>query len=213
MTLTTTEESELAIDAYLRGRPTAGPDAQFVGASNRHLVGSPGSARNVITVGSYDFSDTMEYESETVKVPIYIGPELKKATLLAGRASSYSPAGPLRGSGSVKPELLAPGQYHIVPRIAAFRIKDPDKRTYRDLLDDSQQYTTTNGTSAAAAYTAGVAALLLEKKPTLTAAEFRELLKKHLTKDEFTDDLPNPLWGYGKLDKAAVERLLDAVSK
>ena len=118
----------------------------------------------------------------------------------------------MRGRKTVKPELLAPGQWHIVPRATAKQDVPEGKKSYFDAFDDSKRYCLQNGTAAAAAYTAGVAALLLEKKPTLTAAEFRELLKKHLTQDKFTGECPNPLWGYGKLDKAAVERLLKAVS-
>ena len=102
----------------------------------------------------------------------------------------------------VKPEVVAPGQYYAAPR----RLVPPD-----GMSDRTGQYCLFNGTSAATPHAAGVAALLLEKKPTLTAAQFKALLREHLTKDGQTGTCPNPRWGFGKLDKAAVERMLRAV--
>jgi subtilisin family serine protease len=68
-----------------------------------------------------------------------------------------------------------------------------------------------NGTSAATPYTAGVVALMFQKKPALTLGQIRELLKNNASHDGFTATLPNPSWGYGKLDLAAVKRILDAI--
>jgi len=66
-----------------------------------------------------------------------------------------------------------------------------------------------SGTRAATPYAAGVAALLPEKYPRLTAAQLREKLQAQATRDAKSKNLPNPNCGYGKLDLAAVERLID----
>ena len=41
---------------------------------------------------------------------------------------------------------------------------------------------------------------MLEVNPTLTAAEGKEILRATAVADEFTAEVPNDDWGYGKLD-------------
>jgi len=47
---------------------------------------------------------------------------------------------------------------------------------------------------------AGVVALMLEANPQLTAPEIKRILQKTARADSFTGEVPNPTWGYGKLD-------------
>jgi subtilisin family serine protease len=68
-----------------------------------------------------------------------------------------------------------------------------------------------NGTSAATPYTAGIIALLMQKKPTHSADEFRTLTQQMATHDSVTAATPNPARGYRKLDLTAVEKMIDAV--
>ena len=42
--------------------------------------------------------------------------------------------------------------------------------------------------------------LMLQKKPTLTSEQIRNFLQQSATTDGFTGVVPNPLWGYGKLN-------------
>ncbi len=65
-----------------------------------------------------------------------------------------------------------------------------------------------NGTSAATPHAAGVVALLLQRRPTLTTAEVRALLARHASRDASTGAVPNPGWGYGRLDPTAVAAML-----
>jgi subtilase family serine protease len=68
-----------------------------------------------------------------------------------------------------------------------------------------------NGTSSATPYTAGIVALMFEKKPTLTLGEVRALLTKNASSDPFTGIPPEPVWGSGKLDMKAVDRIFAAI--
>jgi subtilisin family serine protease len=68
-----------------------------------------------------------------------------------------------------------------------------------------------NGTSAATPYVAGVIALVFQKQPKMTLAQVRELLKNNASQDSFTSAVPNPAWGYGKLDLNAVRKLLGKI--
>jgi hypothetical protein len=57
---------------------------------------------------------------------------------------------------------------------------------------------------------AGIVALMLEAKPSLTSGEIKRLLKVNASKpDDFKKR--QDYWGYGRLDNDAVMRLLDAV--
>ncbi|HEY3252054.1 MAG TPA: S8 family serine peptidase, partial [Ignavibacteria bacterium] len=57
-----------------------------------------------------------------------------------------------------------------------------------------------SGTSAAAPHVVGAAALLLQYQPGLTHTQIRQILLNSATHDNFTASVPNPTWGYGKLN-------------
>lgn len=61
-------------------------------------------------------------------------------------------------------------------------------------------YTIFSGTSSAAPHVTGAAALMLQYDPSLTHSQIKQILFNTAKKDSFTGDVPNPDWGYGKLD-------------
>lgn len=178
-------------DAYVYGR-----EARFAEECVElgKQVGSPGSAANVLTVGSYDWNDQFSTRGQLLLVP-----DLQRnAPLTIGSLSTYSSPGPLRFGDVWKPEIVAPGQWFTAPaplNVVANR-------------DSSGLYQLFNGTSAATPYAAGVVALLMEANPNLTFGEIRRVLIESVTQDAMTRTCPNPRWGYGKLDYAAVERAI-----
>lgn len=56
------------------------------------------------------------------------------------------------------------------------------------------------GTSAALPHVAGCAALIVQALPSITPDVLSDALLKFSIKDEFTGNVPNMIWGYGKLD-------------
>jgi minor extracellular serine protease Vpr len=169
-----------------------------IGAVKRMMVGSPGNAASVITVGSYDFR--LAWENQQGGQTIY--------NLPLNAISDYSsPGGELPG-GVFKPEIAAPARYTISSMSAA---ADPDSATCggRNMGAAAGWTTVTrdgkhmawSGTSAAAPFTAGVMALMLQKNPRLDAAQIKGILVKTAKRgDRFVGPVPNPEWGYGKLD-------------
>jgi subtilisin family serine protease len=186
------------LDAYVYGH---GPgEVRFAAgvASASLLVNTPALASNAITVGSYDFNDG--FDDGLLKVRV----GGKSVEMQPGALSSYSCPGYSR-RGDTKPDVAAPGQYHVVPAVPATdRMHLP--------RDKAGKSTVFNGTSAATPYTAGVVALMFEKKKDLTLGEVKGLLQKHATKDDkFVGSVPNEKWGYGKLDLEAVQGILAAI--
>jgi hypothetical protein len=189
-------------------------------ASSAMSIGSPGLIANAVTVGSYDWNDMFKGKplavwDNIVTTSIY-------HNMIPGQLSSYSSQGPLKGyfkAGFSKPDIVSPGQYFTV-HLPQQYLKQSPKDTVNFF----------NGTSAATPYTAGVVALMMEArrrniqagnaKADLTTTEIRALFNRHVTprsqKDQFVKDsvdkfgpLPNGAWGYGRLDAAAVQAILD----
>lgn len=171
-----------------------------IGAAKQMMVGSPGNAANVITVGSYDFR--LAWENQQGGQTIY--------NLPLDAISDYSsPGGELPGGG-FKPEVAAPARYTISSMSAA---ADPDSPTCggRNMgaaagwtaVTGDGKHMAWSGTSAAAPYTAGVIALMFQKNPRLDAARIKEILVRTAKHgDRFVGPVPNAEWGYGRLNPA-----------
>ena len=176
-----------------------------------NLIGSPGAMENAITVGSYDWNDNFHSGGKMTNLPSVCrdnktgGP----MSLEIGWLSCYSSPGPLR-NGVVKPEIVAPGEW-----FPSANAKNNGKSAGNWAMSDSTgYYRAMNGTSAATPYTSGIVALMFQKKPTLTLGEVRNLLKAQASKTGLTpygSGIPNPNWGYGKLDAAAIDRIFAAL--
>ena len=167
------------------------------GNEDRFMVGTPGNATNVITVGAYDFRGSWTNVDGTQTL----------YNMKTGTISDYSSPG-FRRDNIVKPEIAAPATYTISPlsKDSTSMGKNRDGTPNKANITDDGYHLAWAGTSASSPYTAGVIALMLQKNPTLTAVQVKEILKKTAIKDELTGATPNPFWGYGKLNPAAAIR-------
>jgi subtilisin family serine protease len=169
-----------------------------------HLVASPGTMGNAITVGAYIFGNSFHSGGQVVNLPSMCRDETGTyLPLEVGWLSCYSSPGPAR-NGTVKPEIAAPGEW-----FSAANAKDNGKSVgSEDEVDSTGNYRRIRGTSAAAPYTAGIVALMFQKKPTLTLGEVKALIQRNVSKTELHpagSGFPNKNWGYGRLDKTAVD--------
>jgi subtilisin family serine protease len=117
-----------------------------------------------------------------------------------------SSAGPTRDGRDYGVDVTAPGQN-------AFAAIGTDSywATLRGNLPQGSngEYGRFGGTSASAPIVLGAVALMLEVNPTMTARQARQILRDTARSDPFTGAVPNPEWGFGKLDvRAAVARAL-----
>jgi subtilisin family serine protease len=172
-------------------------DSSFfsMGSSPHFTISSPGNATGVITVGSYNNRNSLQSKAGTY----LLNNEL-------GAIAEYSSRG-YRRDGVIKPDLVGPGSLQVssLAKGSTFEREAISNGSYE--ISPSGKHTIWQGTSAAAPYVSGVIALMMQKNPNLGTDEIRKILIKSARADNFTGAVPNPDWGFGKVD---LERALAA---
>jgi subtilisin family serine protease len=184
-----------------------------IGAVKERMVGTPGTALKMITVGAYNYRD--QWANSEGKFTYY--------NLPLGDYSSYSSPGGRREEKSVspttaptvvfKPDIVAPGSYTI-SSLSKFATEKDSCAGHSMGATAKQKGNITpdgfhlawNGTSAATPFVTGVIALMLQKNPTLNSEQVKKILTATTTTDSFTGGVPNPQWGYGKINPEAALR-------
>jgi subtilisin family serine protease len=117
---------------------------------------------------------------------------------VVGRTSPFSSLGPTR-DGRSKPEVSAPGQYVTAALASGSELAEVSERVF-----NARRLLTIEGTSMAAPVVTGILALMLQRKPTLSVAEARQILTETARHDAHTGLTTwNPAYGHGKVDVAA----------
>lgn len=125
-----------------------------------------------------------------------------------GNIAFFSSSGP--GFHNVtKPEISAPGM-NIVAAINSFTDMNDVTYTKKITFNDRQYgFAALSGTSMACPFVAGVAAMVLQANPYLSADQVKQLLTSTAYNDEFTAADGVERFGYGKVDAyAAVNEAL-----
>lgn len=148
---------------------------------------------NLITVANFTNRKTYLDVDSVVQVVNYT----------PGAKGPTSSLGPNR-RGVVKPDIGATGDFTIGPNsaavIAANMASTPANRAK---VAHGAMHRSNGGTSMASPVVAGVAALYLQKCPTATMAEIKSAILSTAKQDTFTGTVPNPIFGYGKVDAFA----------
>ncbi len=163
------------------------------GFDNRSTVGSPGTAREAVTVGSF--------VSRICFPSIVGGDACSTVSAPIGDIADYSSTGPTR-DGRLKPEIAAPGSLILssLSRNANF----PQIQITPDNAHAALQ-----GTSMATPHVTGALAILMQVDPSLTPDEAKAVFSRSARRDAFVQNshvdgdpggVPNFNWGWGKLD-------------
>jgi len=161
--------------------------------SSETTVSSFSCLPSVITVGNFVNRSTY----------IDVDSILRITTDIPGKKAYSTSIGPDR-RGNIKPDIGATGDNTIGPNsaavIAANLASTPANRAKVAL---GGMHRLNGGTSMASPVVAGVSALYLEKCPNATMAEIKNAILSTAKQDTFTGVVPNPVFGYGKVDAFA----------
>lgn len=144
----------------------------------------PGTSRNALTAGSY--------VHKTSWINVDGGTSTGGGTI--GARSSFSGRGPTR-DGRNKPDLAAPGEW-----VGSGFSSQKAIGVSSFWIERDGQHRVLRGTSMATPHVAGVAALLFGMNGDLDGAQVKAILSATARVDGFTGAVPNPLYGYGKVD-------------
>jgi subtilisin family serine protease len=151
-------------------------------------VGLPATGASCITVASYVSRNSWNSDLGA----------MNDSRSVLGRISSFSSLGPTRDD-RWKPDIAAPGQYVTAALADRSELARWDERALV-----SQRLLTIEGTSMSAPVITGVVALMLQKKPTLSVDDARQVLAQTARHDGHTGPGTwNPAYGNGKVDSAA----------
>ena len=112
-----------------------------------------------------------------------------------GNGSSWGPSRDLRA----KPDVSAPGDGSLSSSRLNTAISFLYTQSFK--LAPGGMHNLNGGTSMASPVVAGVAALYLQQNPNAGWKDIRDAVRLTAKKDAFTtQQVPNPTWGYGKVD-------------
>lgn len=177
-------------------------DVRWNAAEKSHNILAPGSFDAAITVGSTSHRLSFTNVNGDV-INDTNDPE-------AGRLSWFSSVGPTIDKRT-KPDVTAPGNYIISSLSSAYLEANPNATSYDvehfDFEGRTYVWGAFSGTSMSTPVVAGIIALWLQAKPTLTPDDIRGILQRTCMHPEEQLTYPNNLYGFGEID--AYKGLLD----
>ncbi len=183
--------TELSNDVGNWGMNFSASGTGTVTGDNQNGISEPSCSDDVISVAAYSAQ--------------YITPA---GNLTGGAAASFSSNGP-RYDGVMKPDIAAPG-VNVVSSMSSFTDAVFTSTASIDFNGKTYHFAKLSGTSMASPMVAGVAALILDANPYLSARQVKEIIMETARQDNYTGVIPaegSPKWGAGKINAYAAVKL------
>ena len=173
------------------GLPFTSFGTSAVSGDSQYSIAEPTCAASCISVAAYSARYLSQFGNPT-----------------GGGVASFTSYGPLLNEVQ-KPDVAAPG-VNVCSSISSFT--DASYNAIDEVIFNGTQYDFArfSGTSMSSPCVAGIAALLLDANPFLTAAQVKEILMTTARTDDFTGPINPPgdvRWGMGKVDAYAAVQL------
>lgn len=161
------------------GLPFAWHTNGYISGDSEYSISEPGLGQGVITVAAHKAGR-------------------RNSSSSVSNIASFSSKGPNLFQ-YLKPDISAPGQL-VVSAISSFATEPPTPKTTVEFNGREYPFATLSGTSMSAPMVTGITALILQANPNLTPAQIKEIITTTAREDSFTEQVPNYIWGYGKID-------------
>jgi minor extracellular serine protease Vpr len=176
--------TELSNDVGNWGMPFSFLGAGTVSGDSQYGISEPSCADDVISVAAY--------------TPFSVS---GSGNISGGSIANFSSSGP-RYDEVMKPDVAAPG-VSIASSMSSFTTQNFSSLANVPFNGRTYHFARLSGTSMASPVVAGVAALLLEANPYLTARQVKEIIMLSARKDANTGIIPengSVRWGSGKVN-------------
>jgi subtilisin family serine protease len=173
------------------GMPFSTSGSGTSAGNNLNGISEPACSDDVITVAAY----ATQYS-------------VANGTLVGGGIASFSSIGP-RYDGAMKPDISAPG-VAIMSSISSFTNAPFTSMGSVDFNGRTYHFAKFSGTSMSSPMVAGVAALILDANPYLSARQVKEIIMETARQDNITGIIPvegSTRWGAGRVNAYAAVKL------
>ena len=183
--------TELTNDVGNWGMPFSTSGSGTSAGNNLNGISEPACSDDVITVAAY----ATQYSASN-------------GSLVGGGIASFSSIGP-RYDGAMKPDVSAPG-VAIMSSISSFTNAAYTSMGSVDFNGRTYHFAKFSGTSMSSPMVAGVAALILDANPYLSARQVKEIIMETARQDNITGIIPvegHTRWGAGRVNAYSAVKL------
>jgi len=183
--------TELTNDVGNWGMPFSTSGSGTSAGNNLNGISEPACSDDVITVAAY----ASQYSASN-------------GTLVGGGIASFSSIGP-RYDGAMKPDISAPG-VAVISSISSYTDAAFTSSGSVDFNGRTYHFAKFSGTSMSSPMVAGVAALILDANPYLSARQVKEIIMETARQDNITGIIPvegSTRWGAGRVNAYAAVKL------
>jgi hypothetical protein len=183
--------TELTTDVGNWGMPFSAVGVGSTAGDNLNGISEPSCSDDVISVAAY----ATQYQTSG-------------SSMAGGAIASFSSIGP-RYDGTMKPDIAAPG-VSIISSMSSFTDASFTSISSVPFNGRTYHFAKLSGTSMASPMVAGIAALILDANPYLSARQVKEIIMQTARQDNYTGVIPpegSPRWGAGKVNAYAAVQL------